>query len=146
MMSVGLRYTYQWRLRPTGCPGVLHHDSVGRRHGLAHAAVGVTPHRNPARRPDPNNTRRARGICGCRLTPVQAVLLPVGGPSAPTGTLSRHTLRKASGRVNSDCVLPWTAELEHVPVKDVIVGEALLVEQVAEELPEVAGIEGGNDP
>ena len=77
------------------------------------------------------------------MTPVQSVLLPVGGPSAPAdGTLSRDALRKASGRVNSDSVLPWTAELEHVPVKYVIVGEALLVEQVPEELPEVAGIEG----
>ena len=77
-----------------------------------------------------------------------SVLLPVRGTSATAsaGTLSRDTLRKASSRVDSDCVLPWTAELEHVPVKDVIVGEALLVEQVAEELPEVAGIEGGNDP
>ena len=134
-MYVGLRYTYQRRLRPTGCPGVLHHDGVGRRHGLAHA-VGVSPHRNPARCPDPNRTRRARSIYGRRLTPVQSVLLPVGGPSATAaGTLSRDALRKASGRVNSDCVLPWTAELEHVPVKDVIVGEALFVEQVAEELP-----------
>lgn len=47
MIFVGLRYTYQRRLRPTGCPGVLHHDGVGRRHGLAHA-VGVSPHGNPA--------------------------------------------------------------------------------------------------
>ena len=63
------------------------------------------------------------------VKPVQSVLLPVGGPSATTaGALGRDARRKAGGRINSDCVLPWTAELEHVPVKDVIVGEALLVE------------------
>ena len=128
MMPVRLRHTYQWRLRPTGCPGVLHHDGVGRGHGLAHA-VGVSPHGNPAGSPDPHRARRARSICGRWLTPVQSVLLPVGGPSATTaGALGRDARRKAGGRINSDCVLPWTAKFEHVPVKDVIVGEALLVE------------------
>ena len=70
-----------------------------------------------------------------------SVLLSVGGPSASS---THGTLGQASGRVNSDCVLSWTAELEHVPVKDVIVGEALLVEQVAEQLPQVARMEKGN--
>ena len=31
-----------------------------------------------------------------------------------------------------------TSELEHVPVEDVVVGEPLFMEQVAEELPKVA--------
>ena len=33
--------------------------------------------------------------------------------------------------------LPWAAELQHVPVEHVVVREALLVEQVAEQLSEV---------
>lgn len=35
-------------------------------------------------------------------------------------------------------LIPGTSELEHVPIKDVIVGEALHVEKIAENLAEVA--------
>jgi hypothetical protein len=44
------------------------------------------------------------------------------------------------GRCGCVCrVRSRSAELEHVPVEDVVVREALLVKQVAEQLPEVAG-------
>ena len=36
-------------------------------------------------------------------------------------------------------IRPCAAKFQHVPVEDIVIGEALLVEQVAEKLPEVTG-------
>ena len=35
----------------------------------------------------------------------------------------------------------FCCHLEHVPVKDVVIGEALAVEQVAKQLPQIAAME-----
>ena len=139
--------TYQWWLRSTRGPGVLlhHGSSLWDRHGLAaHAVAAEASHRHPTRRAcNPGRARRTRSI-SCRL-PTMPVLLPVRRARAAACSLGRDALNH--GRwVNADRVLPGTAKLEHVPVKDVVVGESLLVEQVAKELPEVAERGHGRKP
>uniref|UniRef100_A0A8D1Y5N4 Uncharacterized protein n=1 Tax=Sus scrofa TaxID=9823 RepID=A0A8D1Y5N4_PIG len=65
-------------------------------------------------------------------------LLGLGGPRAPHISDATRSppcgVRGGRGRLGGG----WhTYKLEHVPVKDVVVGEALAVEQVPEELPQV---------
>ena len=76
------------------------------------------------------------------------------------GWLSSGSARQLAGRSSGRAPASWTlllpgvarvglglraaaaAELEHVPVEHVVVGEALPVEQVPEQLPQVAAEEG----
>ena len=77
--------------------------------------------------------------------PAPAGRSPAGAPAElrPAGApVELRLLLPGVARVGLGLRAAAAAELEHVPVEHVVIGEALPVEQVPEQLPQVAGREG----
>lgn len=72
-------------------------------------------------------------------TAVTGVMIAVAVVAVPATPVAAVAVAAVAGGATAGGigVLPGTAELEHVPVEDVVVSKALLVEKVAEELSEV---------